>query len=160
MAVKYWLMKSEPDVFSFDDLERSPERRTLWDGVRNYQARNLLRDEIKRGDRVFYYHSRGETPAVVGLARVARGGYPDPTQFDPKSKYCDPKSPPEAPRWFVVDIEYDKPLARPVTLAEMRAEPRLASMVLINNSRLSVQPVQADEWKAVLQLGRRRPLRS
>lgn len=156
MATKYWLMKSEPEVFSFDDLARSPERTSCWDGVRNHQARNLLRDEIARGDRLFYYHSRGDRPAIVGLARVVRAGYPDPTQFDRRSHYHDPKSTPEAPRWYAVDIRYDRALARPVTLSELRDEPRLASMVLVNNSRLSVQPVRHDEWKVVLELARRR----
>jgi predicted RNA-binding protein with PUA-like domain len=157
VAVKYWLMKSEPDVFSFGDLERSPDQTTCWDGVRNYQARNLLRDEIKRGDRVLFYHSRTDPPAAVGTARVVRGGYPDPTQFDRRSKYFDAKSSPDAPRWFAVDIRYERPLQRPVTLEEMRAEPQLRDMVLVNNSRLSVQPVQAEEWRVVDRLARRRP---
>ncbi len=154
---RHWLMKSEPDVFSIDDLARAKKQTTGWDGVRNYQARNLLRDEIAAGDGVLYYHSSVDPPAVVGLARVVKAGYPDPTQFDPKSDYHDPDSQPDAPRWFSVDIAFDRKLPRPVTLPELRADPALGDMVLLRRgSRLSVQPVTAAEWKRIVALGDRK----
>jgi predicted RNA-binding protein with PUA-like domain len=150
-------MKSEPDVFGLADLARSPAQTTRWDGVRNYQARNLLRDEIRVGDRVLFYHSRADPPAVVGTARVVCAGYPDPTQFDRRSKYHDPASLPEAPRWYAVDIRLEEEFSRPVTLPELRRIPGLEQMVLLRKgSRLSVQPVRPEEWKIVLRLGRRR----
>ncbi|HSS39486.1 MAG TPA: EVE domain-containing protein [Polyangia bacterium] len=154
---RHWLMKSEPDVFSIDDLAKAKKQTTGWDGVRNYQARNLLRDEIAVGDGVLYYHSSVDPPAVVGLARVVKAGYPDPTQFDPKSDYYDPDSPPDAPRWFSVDIAFDRKLPRAVTLPELRADPALGDMVLLRRgSRLSVQPVTTAEWKRNLGLGDRK----
>lgn len=154
---RHWLMKSEPDVFSIDDLAKARKQTTGWDGVRNFQARNLLRDEIAVGDGVLYYHSSVDPPAVVGLARVVKAGYPDPTQFDPKSDYYDAGSKPDAPRWFSVDIAFDRKLARPVTLPELRADPALADMVLLRRgSRLSVQPVSAAEWKRIVALGDRK----
>jgi len=156
MARRYWLVKSEPDTFGLDDLARSPERTTVWDGVRNYQARNLLRDEVRRGDGVLFYHSRVRPQAVVALAGIVRSGYPDPSQFDPASPYHDPRADREEPRWFAVDVRLDRVLDRPVTLEEMRATPGLESMVLLHNSRLSVQPVTPQEWRIVAALGRRR----
>ena len=151
---RHWLMKSEPDVFSIDDLAKAKKQTTGWDGVRNFQARNLLRDEIAVGDGVLYYHSSVDPPGVVGLARVVKAGYPDPTQFDPKSDYYDAGSKPDAPRWFSVDIAFDRKLARPVTLPELRADPALADMVLLRRgSRLSVQPVTPGEWKQILKMG-------
>jgi predicted RNA-binding protein with PUA-like domain len=154
---RHWLMKSEPDVFSIDDLAKARNQTTGWDGVRNYQARNLLRDEIAVGDGVLFYHSSVDPPAVVGLARVVKAGYPDPTQFDARSDYYDKDSRRDEPRWFSVDIAFDRKLARPVTLPELRAEPALADMVLLRRgSRLSVQPVTPAEWKKVLALGDRR----
>jgi predicted RNA-binding protein with PUA-like domain len=154
---RHWLMKSEPDVFSIDDLAKAKKQTTGWDGVRNYQARNLLRDEIAVGDGVLYYHSSVAPPAVVGLARVVKAGYPDPTQFDPKSDYYDAGSTPDAPRWFSVDIAFDRKLPRPVTLPELRADPALGGMVLLQRgSRLSVQPVTAAEWKRIVALGERK----
>ncbi len=152
--MRYWLMKSEPEVFSFADLEKSPKRTTAWNGVRNYQARNLLRDEIAVGDGVLFYHSSAEPPGVAGLAKVVRAGYPDPSQFDPKSEYHDPGSPPAAPRWFVVDVQAVEPMPKFVTLAELRKQKALAKMALLQKgSRLSVQPVTAAEWKRILALG-------
>jgi len=154
---RHWLMKSEPDVFSIDDLARARNQTTGWDGVRNYQARNLLRDEIAVGDGVLFYHSSVDPPAVVGLARVVRAAYPDPTQFDASSDYHDKDSPRAAPRWFSVDIAFDRKLPRPVTLPELRGEPALADMVLLRRgSRLSVQPVTPAEWKRVLAMGDRK----
>jgi predicted RNA-binding protein with PUA-like domain len=158
MARRYWLMKSEPEVFSIQDLARAKDQTTFWDGVRNYQARNLLRDEVKRGDGVLYYHSNADPPAVAGTATVVREGYPDPTQFDPKSDYHDPGARPDEPRWYAVDVKLDEIFARPVGLDELRTIPSLRGMVLLQKgSRLSVQPVTADEWKVVTKLGRRRP---
>ncbi len=148
-AKRHWLMKSEPGVFSIDDLAKIG--RTSWDGVRNYQARNLLRDDVHVGDEVLFYHSSAEPAGVAGVARIARAGYPDPTQFDEKSDHYDPGSTPDAPRWFVVDVEFVRKLPRVVTLAELKANPALADMVVTKKgSRLSVQPVTAEEWKAVL----------
>ncbi|HET7585707.1 MAG TPA: EVE domain-containing protein [Gemmatimonadaceae bacterium] len=150
---RYWLVKSEPDCFSFDDLWRAPHRTTFWDGVRNYQARNFLRDAMRRGDLVFYYHSSAEPPAIVGIAEVVHEGRPDPTAFDPKEDHFDPDSDPAQPRWFGVDIRAVRPLARPIALAELRRAQGLDGMVLLQRgSRLSVQPVTAAEWDAVLAL--------
>lgn len=149
MAVRYWLMKSEADVYSIDDLER--DGRTMWDGVRNYQARNNMK-EMSEGDRVLYYHSRQTPSAVTGLARVVREAYPDPTQFDPKNKYFDPKSDPDDPRWWLVDIAFEKKLERQVGLPEIKARASLSDMVLVRNSRLSVQPVEKKEFDEVLKM--------
>ena len=153
MARRYWLMKSDPGTFSWDDLERSPGKRTCWDGIRNYQARNYLRDEVQVGDAVLFYHSQIDK-AVVGLARIAEGAHPDPTQFERKHAGHDPASTREDPRWFAVDLEVDRRLVRPVTLDDMRKTNGLAEMVLLRKgSRLSVQPVTASEWKIITRLG-------
>jgi len=153
MPRKYWLFKSEPDVYSIQQLEK--DGTTFWDGVRNYQARNTLRDDVQVGDGVLFYHSRVKPMCVAGTAKVTRAGYPDPTQFDPNSKYFDEKATPETPRWFVVDIEVDEIFERPVTLDEMRDMKALDGMVLLaKGSRLSVQPVRAAEWKTVLKRAR------
>jgi len=150
-------MKSDPDTFGMSHLRASPEQTTCWDGVRNYQARNLLRDEMRVGDGVLFYHSQLQPPGVVGIARVVRAGYPDPTQFDGTSRYHDPGADPADPRWFAVDIRLDRELRHEVTLPEMRETPGLEEMVLLRKgSRLSVQPVTAEEWKIVQKLGRRR----
>lgn len=149
--LRYWLVKSEPETFSWIDLWKAPRRTTVWDGVRNYQARNMLRDEVKKGDLVFFYHSSTDPNAIVGICEVVRDGYPDPSQFDPASDYFDPKSDPDQPRWYVVDLRAREPLSRPVTLAELRGSRGLERMTLLKKgSRLSVQPVTADEWKTVL----------
>jgi len=153
-AKRYWLLKSEPDVYSIADLEQ--DGRTHWDGVRNYQARNTLRDDIQKGDGVLFYHSRVPPMGVAGVAKVVRAGYPDPSQFDRKSKYHDPKATEEAPRWFCVDIAFEKQFPRVVTLAEMKAEKALAEMMVTQRgARLSVQPVTAAEFKKVAALARR-----
>ena len=152
-APRHWLLKSEPEVFSFAALERAPRRTTSWGGVRNYQARNLLRDELALGDLVFFYHSNATPSGVAGIARVVRAGYPDPAQFEPKDAYFDPQSSREAPRWYAVDIAAEEPLARFVALEELKAEARLAGMVLLQRSRLSVQPVTPAEWAVVRALG-------
>ncbi len=153
MAVQYWLMKTEPTTYSIDDLATESSQTTCWEGVRNYQARNLLRDEIHKGDRVLFYHSACKEPAVVGTAVVARGGYPDSDAFDPRSQYFDEKSDPDDPRWFMVDIKLDKKFARPVTLTELRKQSVLKGMVLLQKgSRLSVQPVKKKEFDAILKI--------
>lgn len=149
-ARKFWLVKSEPSTFSFDDLMRARGRTTGWDGVRNYQARNFMRDEMRPGDGVLFYHSNAEPPAVVGVAEVAGAAYPDPTQFDPRSDYHDPKATPDAPIWMQVDIRGIAHLPRPMTLEELRKVPELAEMELLRKgSRLSVQPVREREWQAI-----------
>jgi len=157
MAKRYWLFKTEPDVYSIDDLAAESDRRTYWEGVRNYQARNLLRDEVKKGDGVLFYHSRVKPMCVAGTAKVVRNGYPDPTQFDPKSKYHDSKAKRDDPPWMVVDIELDQVFSSPVTLDEMREMPALKEMMLLRRgARLSIQPVTADEWKTILKRGKRK----
>lgn len=149
-----WLVKSEPNAFSFDDLVASPERTTYWDGVRNYQARNFIRDGMKKGDLVLFYHSNAEPMAVVGVARVTREAYPDDTAFDRKDPHYDPKSKPEAPTWYMVDVQAVERFVRPVTLADLRGVKGLEKMVLLQKgSRLSVQPVTAREFEIVRRLG-------
>lgn len=150
MAKQYWLMKSEPDVFSIDDLER--EGSTFWDGVRNYKARNNMR-AMKVGDEVLYYHSNANPPGIVGIARVSREAYPDPTQFDKKSKYYDEKSDPDDPRWSLVDIEFVARLPEPVGLDEVKAEKALADMELVRYGRLSVQAVKKAEYDRIRKMG-------
>jgi predicted RNA-binding protein with PUA-like domain len=140
-------MKSEADVYSIDDLER--DGHTMWDGVRNYQARNNMK-EMREGDLVLYYHSRQSPSAVTGVAKVVRVAYPDPTQFDPRNKYFDAKSDPDDPRWWLVDIEFVRKLDRQVGLPEIKASADLSDMVLVRNSRLSVQPVLEKEFAKVL----------
>lgn len=160
MARRYWLLKSDPDTFGMRHLKKSPEQTTCWDGVRNYQARNLLRDELQVGDRVLFYHSQTKPPAVVGIARVVRSGHPDPTQFQPRSGYHDAGSKRSDPRWFAVHIQLQSEFDRPLTLPELRGAPGLEQMVLLRKgSRLSVQPVTAEEWRIVCKLARARPLR-
>lgn len=150
--MNYWLMKSEPDTFGIDDLEAN--RTEPWDGVRNYQARNMMRDQMKKGDRVFFYHSNCKEPGVVGLARVVREGYPDHTAFDPEAKYYDPKSDPERPRWFMVELEFERKLGRTISLQELKdhAEPLGDFPLLRRGNRLSVMPVTAAQWDYILRL--------
>ena len=150
---RYWLVKSEPDVFSFDDLWASPKRTTCWDGVRNYQARNFIRDGMKKGDLVFFYHSNAEPAAIVGVAEVVREAYPDHTALDPKDPHFDPKSRAEAPSWLMVDLRAVKKLPRPLALDDLRGVKGLEKMALLQKgSRLSVQPVTEAEWKIVVGL--------
>ncbi|HEU4557492.1 MAG TPA: EVE domain-containing protein [Longimicrobium sp.] len=146
-------MKSEPGVFSIDDLAR--DGTTSWEGVRNYQARNFMRDDMRVGDPVLYYHSNADPTGVAGLARVARTGYPDPAARDPRSEYFDPKASDEDPRWYMVDIEFVERFPRVITLDELRATPGLEKMLVINKSRLSVQPVTEREYEIVVGLGRK-----
>ena len=148
----YWLFKSEPSSFSLDDLKNRPGRTEHWDGVRNYQARNYLRDQVKVGDLVLFYHSNIAEPAVVGIAEVVREGYPDFTAFDPQSKYFDPRSTPEKPAWYMVDVRFVRELPRPVTLSELKETPALSGMPLLNRSRLSIQPVGKDQWDEILKM--------
>jgi predicted RNA-binding protein with PUA-like domain len=149
----HWLVKSEPDCFSFADLMAEPEQTTGWDGVRNYQARNLLRDDIQVGDGVLFYHSSTQPMAIAGIAEVVRAGHPDPTAFDPKAQHYDPKSDLSSPTWFQVSIRGVRAIDPPITLADLRKLPALNDMVLLRKgSRLSVQPVSAAEWKAILAL--------
>lgn len=151
---RHWLVKSEPDVFSWGDLWASPKRTTCWDGVRNYQARNFLRDEMQVGDGVLFYHSSADPTAIVGVAEVVRAGYPDHTAFDPADPHHDPKSRRESPTWYMVDIRAVRPLPHPLTLGELRGIPALKGMQLLQRgSRLSVQPVREAEWNAICQLG-------
>ena len=152
-SIKYWLMKSEPSDYSFDDLKNEENQTAEWDGVRNYQARNLLRDEIKIGDRVLYYHSNSKPSAVVGTAIVVRDGYPDFTAWDPTAKHPDLKSTKDDPIWFMVDIKAEATFERIVSLKEIKNIPELSQMVLVKNSRLSVQPVSQEEFDLILVLG-------
>jgi len=150
--VKYWLFKSEPDTFSIDDLAAMPRRTTHWDGVRNYQARNMMRDEMKRGDLGFFYHSSCAEPAVAGIVKVVKEGYPDHTAFDPGSKYFDADSDPAKPRWYMVDVQLVRRFAQPVTLDALRrhADGKLKDMLILRRgNRLSVTPVSEHEWKFI-----------
>ena len=154
MARRYWLLKTEPSVFSFDDLLRAPRKTTGWGGVRNYQARNFLRDQMKKGDGVLFYHSSTEPPAVAGTAEVVREGHPDPTQFDKADEYYDPESSPDEPRWFQVEVRAAEKLPHPVTLERIKRTPALAGMALLRRgNRLSVQPVEEAEFRAIVKLG-------
>ncbi len=149
----YWLLKSEPGCFSFADLLAEPNRTTGWDGVRNFQARNFLRDQFQVGDGVLFYHSNADPPAIAGLARVVAAGHPDPTAFDPSAEHYDPKSDAAAPTWYQVSIQGLQPIDSPLSLSSLRSVPALAGMELLRKgSRLSVQPVSASEWDAVLAL--------
>ena len=144
-------MKSEPDVYSIDDLER--DGREMWDSIRNYQARNMMRDDMRIGDEVFFYHSNCKEPAVVGIMKVASAPYPDPVQFDESSRYFDPKSSKEDPRWILVDVEFVRKLDRPITLAEIKANPGLGDMILTRRgNRLSIMPVDKEHWDLILAL--------
>lgn len=149
MPAKYWLMKSEPSVYSIDDLKR--DKKTHWDGVRNYQARNFMRDEMQVGDQVFFYHSNAEPPGIAGLAEVSRAGYPDPSAFDKRSKYFDPKSKNDKPTWYVVEIKFKKKFDEVLSLDVLKKEKGLSDMLVVQRGqRLSVQPVQKKEWDLIL----------
>jgi predicted RNA-binding protein with PUA-like domain len=149
----YWLFKTEPSLFSIDDLKNRPGLTEHWDGVRNYQARNFLRDAVKTGDLVLIYHSNILEPTVVGIAQVVREGYPDFTALDPQSDHFDPKSSVENPIWYMVDVRYVETLKRPVTLESIKGNPLLADMPLVKRSRLSIQPVKPEEWRIILAMG-------
>ncbi len=150
--MQYWLIKSEPDAYSIDDLARDEVE--PWDGIRNYQARNFMRDTMKVGDKVLFYHSQVKPPAVVGLAEVASEPYPDPTAFDPDEKYYDPKSDPDDPRWILVDMRYVAHLRQPVTLPEIKEDPKLdGMMVRQRGARLSIQPVEKKHFDYIVKVG-------
>lgn len=147
----YWLMKSEPDTFSIDDLERVGTE--PWDGIRNYQVRNMIRDRMKPGDQAFFYHSNTKVPGIVGLMEIVTEGYPDDTAYDPDAKYYDPKDSPENPRWYRVDVRYIRHLNRTISLTEMRDDPQLADMPLVRKgNRLSIMPLSKAQWQYVLSL--------
>ncbi len=151
--MNYWLLKSEPDAFSIDDLQQVKVE--PWDGVRNYQARNMMRDEMKKGDLAFFYHSNCKEPGIVGIMRIAREGYPDHTALNPESKYHDPKSDPDHPRWFMVDVRYQRRLKRTITLQELKAfaETELDGFPLLRRgNRLSIMPVTEAQWAFILSL--------
>lgn len=149
---RYWLMKTEPDVFSIADLRK--KGRSAWDGVRNYTARNFMKDEMAVGDLVLFYHSNATPPGVAGIARVCSATYPDPTQFDPKSEYYDPKSKPEAPRWWLIDVEFVEELPRFLPLPLLREAQALSDMMLLRKGmRLSVQPVSKEHFRWILKAG-------
>ena len=151
--MKHWLMKSEPDVYSIDDLAR--DGREKWDSIRNYQARNMMRDEMRIGDEIFFYHSSCAEPAIVGISRVCSEPYPDATQFDTKSNYYDPKSTRDAPRWILVDVEFVRKFKHPVTLKEIKSYPELADMILTRRgNRLSIMPVEQRHWDFILKLAK------
>lgn len=151
--MNYWLMKSEPDVFGIDHLKSRPRKTEHWDGVRNYQARNMMRDDMKKGDQVLFYHSNCAEPGVVGIAKVVREAYPDHTAFDPEDPHYDPKSDPDDPRWFMVDVQFVRKLARTITLSELKESSELADMPLVRRgNRLSVMPVTKPQWDFILGL--------
>jgi len=151
--MNYWLMKSEPDVFGIDDLAHRPSQTEHWDGVRNYQARNMLRDQMQVGDQVFFYHSNCKEPGIVGIAEIVRAGYPDHTAWNPEGKYYDPKSDPDNPRWYMVDVHFVRKLKRTITLEELKQRPELSEMPLVRRgNRLSVMPVSTEHWQRILDL--------
>ncbi len=149
---RYWLMKSEPNCFSIDDLAKRPNQTEPWDGVRNYQARNFMRNDMKVGDPIFFYHSNCKPPGIVGIAKVASEPYPDFTAFDPSSDHPDPNSTPENPRWFMVDVKYVEKFPKIISLNELKQHPELESMPLLRKgNRLSVMPVNKPEWDFIIQ---------
>jgi predicted RNA-binding protein with PUA-like domain len=151
--MNYWLMKSEPAAFGIDDLERRPDQTEPWDGVRNYQARNLMRDHMKAGDPVFFYHSNCEVPGIVGIARIVREAYPDFTALDSEHKHYDPKSTASEPRWCMVDVRFVRKLKRTIALTELKDRPELDGLALIRRgNRLSVMPVSEAQWEFILSL--------
>ena len=152
-APRLWLVKSEPSTFSWDDLCASKGRRTHWDGIRNYQVRNFIRDDMKKGDLLLFYHSNAKPPGVVGIAEVVKEAYPDHTQFDPEDGHFDPGSDPSEPRWLMFDLKAREKLATCVTLQELKDNPKLASMLVVQRGqRLSIQPVTPEEWDEVLRM--------
>ena len=151
--MRYWLMKSEPDEFGIDDLRMARRRTECWDGVRNYQSRNMMRDEMKKGDLAFFYHSSCAIPGIAGIMEIVREGYPDQTAFDLEDKHHDPKSDPDNPRWFHVDIKFVRKLQRIVSLSELRMQRQLQGLALLRRgNRLSIMPVSQEHWDYILSL--------
>jgi predicted RNA-binding protein with PUA-like domain len=151
--MNYWLMKSEPDVFGIDDLKNAPRRTEPWDGVRNYQARNMMRDDMKAGDLAFFYHSNCKEPGIAGIMEIVREGYPDRTALDRTSRYHDPKCEPQKPRWYCVDVRYVRKLKRVITLSELKGDRALTVLPLVRRgNRLSVMPVSRTQWEHILAL--------
>lgn len=151
--INYWLFKSEPSTFSIDDLSKRPKQTEHWDGVRNYKVRNMLRDQIKVGDQAFFYHSSCTPPGIVGIMEIVKAGYPDSSAWNPESKYYDPKSSPENPRWFMVDVHLVKKFKNIITLQELKEHPALRNMqVTRRGNRLSITPVTKEEWQIILKL--------
>jgi predicted RNA-binding protein with PUA-like domain len=149
----YWLLKSEPDCFSIDNLKHAPHQTECWDGIRNYQARNFIRDDMHLGDRAFFYHSSCKVPGIVGTMTIAREAYPDDTAFDPKSDHPDPKSNPENPRWFMVDVKFERKFSKIIPLDTLRDYPELHEMRLLQKgNRLSILPITPDEWRFITNL--------
>jgi len=157
--VKYWLIKSEPDAFSIDDLKNAPGKREHWDGIRNYQARNFIRDDMQKGDLAFFYHSSCKEPGVVGICEVVSDAYPDHTAFDPRSNYYDAGSTPENPRWIMRDIKYRRKMKRPISLTEIKQHSeQLEDFPLIRRgNRLSIMPVSPEHWDFILSLESLKP---
>ncbi len=156
--MNYWLMKSEPDVFSIDDLRNMPGKTDKWEGVRNYQVRNMLRDDMQAGDLAFFYHSNCSEPGIVGIMKIVRSGYPDYTAFDPQARYYDPKSDPDNPRWYMVDVRFVRKLKRSLTLSELKTHAALSDLPLVRRgSRLSIMPVSNAQWDYMLALEKKRP---
>lgn len=151
--MRYWLMKSEPDTFSISDLSERPLQTEHWDGVRNYQARNMMRDDMKLGDQVFFYHSNCDVPGIVGIMEVVKEGYADFSAFDPDDKHFDPKSSPDKPTWIMVDVRFVRQLSRTISLKELKQHPALADLALVRRgNRLSIMPVTTEQWAYILAL--------
>lgn len=151
--MNYWLMKSEPSSFSIDDLAQAPRHTTVWDGVRNFQVRNMLRDQVSKGDLALFYHSGGNTPGIAGIMKVSRGGYVDSSAFDPQDHHFDPRSTPQKPLWYCVDVTLVKVFKHPVTLAELHRHTTLKDMLILRRgNRLSITPVSAKHWQYILKL--------
>jgi len=155
MNKKFWLVKSEPSVFSWEDLKKTKNQTTFWNGVRNYQARNYLRDEMKIGDLVLFYHSNADPLAVMGVCEVVKEGYPDHTQFDPSDDHYDPKADPKNPTWFMVDLKLKSEFKKPVTLEQIKTNPKLKDMKLVQKgNRLSVMPVTKTEFDEIVKMSK------
>ncbi len=151
--MKYWVMKSEPDTFGIDDLRGRPKKTEHWDGVRNYQVRNMMRDEMKKGDLVFFYHSSCAVPGIVGIAKIVREAYPDPSAFDPDSRYYDPRSKPENSAWLMVDVQFVRKFKRTISLTELKDKAQLADFRLLQRgNRLSIMPATQAEWEFIVGL--------
>ena len=157
MAKKYWLFKTEPECYSIDDLKKKKNSTDSWDGVRNYQARNMLRDDIKVGDEVFFYHSKTKVPGIAGICTVVKAGYPDHTAMDPNGEHFDPKMTKDNPIWYMVDVQFKSRFNDIVTLTELKKTPGLENMVVTQKgSRLSIQPVRPEEWKIIIGLAKKK----